>query len=399
MLLKGLCLITMTALLPVSAADWLQFRGPNRDGVAIEKGLLRAWPEGGPKEFWRVPVGAAFSAISVEGDKLYTMDSDDAGEYVLCADAKTGKTIWRTELDALFTNNFGNGPRSTPTVEGDTVYALASRGTLAAVNKADGSLIWKTDIKTFGSEIPTWAFCAAPLIVDDQLILETGGKDGKNLVSFNKKNGEVNWTASNDDQAYSSPVLMELGGIRHIVALSKEHIAGFTLDGKEMWKQAFVQELGIKPAPPLIIEGDKIFVSASYDAGAKLVQLKASGGEIQSESLWEAKVMNNHFNGSVAQGRIIYGFHKATFKCMDVVTQEQKWVKRGLGKGSLIMSDGLLFVMGERGRLVLVEATPKAYTEKGSMQVLTGRCWTQPTLSNGVLYVRNNKEMVALKVK
>ena len=396
---KTLWLLMSAAWLPAETGDWTQYRGPNRDGISAETGLRRSWEQNGPKELWRVPIGEGFSSISVVGDRIFTMDADKEKEYVLCADTRTGETRWRTPVDELFTNNFGDGPRATPTIDGTIVYVQASKGNLAALNRENGEILWQKDLKEFGGAIPQWAFCASPLVVDDQLIVVAGGTEGRYLVSFNKHNGEVLWTGLNAEQAYGSPIEIEVHGIRQLVVLAKEGLAGLTLDGKELWRSPFSTELGIKPAPPVLVGTDKILVSASYDAGAKLVRLKGEGDNVVAEDLWEEKIMNNHFNGCVAQGDFVFGFHKATFKCLNAVTRDQAWAKRGLGKGSLIMGDGLLFVLSERGLLVLVEANTQEYKELGSVQVLKGRCWTQPSLADGVLYVRNAEEMVALQAK
>ncbi len=395
---KGWILILMASL-PAFSADWGQFRGPERNGISAETGLLRSWGERGPEELWRVPIGAGFSGISKVAERLYTMDSDKEKEYLLCAEAQSGKTVWRTPLAGLFTNNFGNGPRATPTVDGKIVYALASEGVLAALNGEDGSILWQKDIKQFGGAIPQWAFCASPLVVDDQLIVEVGGTEGRNLASFDKQSGDLRWTALDVEQAYNSPMLYEWNGVRQLIVLNKEFVAGLSLGGEELWRSTFQEKIGIKPAPPVLVGDDKILVSASYDAGAKLIRLKAGQDGVEVEDLWEDRIMNNHFNGSVAMGDFVFGFDKATFKCINALTREQGWAKRGLGKGSLIMADGLLFVLGERGKLVLVEARTDEYRELGSAQVLKGRCWTQPTLAEGVLYLRNAEHMVALRAK
>ena len=385
--------------MPLLAADWTQYRGPDRNGISGETELLRSWGEAGPEELWRVPIGEGFSSITVIGDRIYTMDADSEKEYALSTDAETGETIWRVALDDLFTNNFGDGPRATPTFADGVIYTMASRGTLAALKADNGKVIWKKDIKDFGGEVPTWAFCASPLVIGDQVILEVGGTGERNLASLDRQTGAVRWHALADTQAYSSPIHVRFQGRDLLVGMTKENVFGVDLKGAELWKLPFAPDGSIKPAPPVLVGEDHVFFSASYGIGAKLVRLKLDGETIAAESVWEEKVMHNHFNGSVAHGTLLYGFDKANFKCIDALSREQKWVKRGLGKGSLIMADSLLYVLGERGRLVLVEATPEAYRELGALDVLSGRCWTQPTLSGGRLFLRNGDEMVALAVR
>ncbi len=384
-----------------AAADggWPQFRGPNRDGLSAETGLIRAWPEAGPKQLWRAPIGVGYSGMIVAGGKLYTMDGRDGKEYVACIDAGSGKTLWRTEVGALFTNNFGDGPRSTPTLDGDTLYALGSNGRLVSLAAGDGAVNWQVEFREqFASKLPTWAFCAAPLVLGDAVILEAGGTEGRAIVAFDKSNGQVRWSAVDDEIAYSSPIVVDFHGVRQLVFLTKSHIVALTPAGRRLWTSEFVPRLNITPAAPVFVKPDMIFVSASYDAGAKTVRMKPDGGSVTVETLWEGRQMRNHFNASVALDGKLYGFDKATLKCLDAATGKELWAKRGLGKGSLIVADGMLILLGERGKLVLAEAVPDAYRELAAHQALTGRCWTQPTLAGGKLYLRNDKEMACYQL-
>jgi len=398
-------LVIAMASLGVFAADapreWFQFRGPDRDGVSQEKGLARSWPEDGPKELWRAPIGLGFSSLTVVDGRIYTLDGDKekGKEYVICLNAETGKTLWRTEIGDLFTNNFGDGPRSAPTLEGDRLYALGSNGRLASLQAADGTINWQVEFqKEFGSKLPTWAFCAAPLIVGDMVVTEAGGSEGRAIVAFDKNNGQVRWSAVEDGIAYSSPLPVTFNGVDQLIFLTKSHIVALNTKGEQLWTSEFVPRLDITPAIPVFVAPDLIFVSASYDAGAKMVRMKPEGDSVAVETVWEGRQMRNHFNASVAVSKHLYGFDKATLKCLEAETGDELWAKRGMGKGSLIVADGLLFILSERGKLVLAEATPEAYRELGSREALTGRCWTQPTLLNGRLYVRNDKEIACYDV-
>lgn len=379
------------------AADWPQYRGPGRDGVSLETGLVDGWGESGPTELWRVPIGAGYSSISVVGDRLFTMDSEGDREFVIAFDAATGGELWRVDVGEMFENDFGNGPRSTPTHVDGVLYTMSSLGRLSALRAENGDELWRHELRAeFGSILPNWAFTSSPLVLGDAVIVELGGSENRTVGAFDRASGELRWTAGDGDIAYSSPIVVPFNGVTQIVFLTKAGLSAISPDGEVLWSSEFVPELGIKPAPPVFVPPDLLFVSASYDAGAKVVRLVAEDASVGVEEVWEDSLMRNHFNGSVAVDGHLCGFDKAFLKCIDAASGEQTWVRRGLGKGSLIKADGKLIVMGERGKLALFAADAAAARELASHQVLTGRCWTQPTLADGRLFVRNGSDMVAL---
>ena len=190
------CLILTISLclLGTASGEWRQVRGPHRDGTSEETGLVRGWGETGPAEVWRVPLGPGFSSISVAANQVYSMDSDDRSEYVLALEAQTGQEIWRVKVGDLFKDVYGDGPRSTPTVDGDIIYVLSSRGRLIALQTKDGALVWEVDFpETFESELPGWGFSSSPLVFEDQLIVETGGSGARAVSSFDARMGRLNW--------------------------------------------------------------------------------------------------------------------------------------------------------------------------------------------------------------
>jgi outer membrane protein assembly factor BamB len=391
-----------TILLSISgdaatASGWPQFRGPMRDGKSTETGLVRSFGPAGPKELWRVPIGAGFSSISAVSDRLYTMDAEGETEYAVALDAGTGRVLWRVEIGPLFHDANGDGPRSTPTVDGEIAFVLGSRGHLAALRTATGEPIWNMQITdAFEGELPTWAFATAPLVDGDLLVVEVGGSGPRAVAALDKRTGAVVWTSEEAKVAYSSPVPIDFGGVRQLLFLLQEKLVSLDREGRELWSVPFAPQLEIKPASPVFVAPDLVLVSASYDVGAKVVQLKSEGGALSAEELWSGRQMRSHFNSAVALDGRVYGFDTATLRCLDAATGDSCWAKRGLGKGSLIYADGMFIVLSERGMLVLLEATPEAYRELASHQVLEGRCWTPPSLSGGRLYLRNHSELVAI---
>ncbi len=392
--------LTLLAAGPAAALDWPQFRGVNRDGVSAETDLPRRWPAEGPRVVWKQAIGEGYSGVSVAGDRLYTMDSDGTTEYVLALEAGSGKEVWRVAAGPELIDPMGNGPRTTPTLDGGTVYAMGSHGRLLALKAADGAKIWEVDLpQAFGAKRPTWGYSGSPLIDGDLLILEVGGKEGRGVVAFEKDTGKIRWGALDGDAAYSSPAVMTIGGIKQYVVTRRAgpQTVALRLDGSVLWTHPGPFSV---IASALFIPPDKVYVSGGDDAGAVLMRIKTEGGKATVEELWKTRTMKNHFNNAVLVGEHLYGFDNATFKCLSVATGEPAWALRGLGKGSLLVADGnLLIVLSDTGTLLLVEATPAAYTELARFQAMEGKAWTAPTLANGRLYLRDHDEIVALEMK
>ncbi len=402
--LRGwVCLVGLAALVSAESAatDWPQFRGPNRDGVSTEKGLLRSWPDEGPRELWRVPIGEGFSGISVVGDRIYTMYAAEiegqATEMAAAYDAGTGKELWSVAIGEKHTDTFGNGPRSTPTVDGKTVYVLGSRGDLVALDADKGKELWRVSLtETFEREAPYFGFSTSALVDGNQLIIEGGGPE-KSYVGIDTKTGEVRWAQGKtpeDGAGYNSPLRVEVAGGACYVYIVGDHMTCIDKKGSEIWSHPWVGQ-GETHAMPVFVPPNKIFGAGIEGVGARLFEIQGRGSDVTVEELWKVQHMKNHFSSSVFHDDHIYGFDNATLRAISVKDGASVWAKRGLGKGSLIFADGRLLVLSDKGALVLVQATADGYNESGRVQALEGRCWTAPTLSNGKLYLRNHEEMVS----
>ena len=387
---------------PSSSTDWPQWRGPNRDGRSTETGILKTWPAEGPKVLWRVPLANGFSAVTVANGKAYTMFSDDTDELALCVEANTGKEIWRFKSDRNYVERQGgDGPRATPLVDGKLVYTVGAYGKLFALNADNGKKVWEHDLqKEYEGKMPIWGISATPMIEGDMLLVDVGGKNGYALIAFDKNTGKVIWNSHTDQPGYSAPIAATVGGVRQIIFFTGANLVAVSpKDGKVFWSQPWQTQFFVNAATLVFIPDNKVFVSSGYDQGAGLFQMQAANGRVTAQPVWLNKNMRNHMATSIYHDGHLYGFDEASFKCIDVATGEDKWKMRGLGKGSLMYADGHFFVLSERGKLVLVEATPTAYIEKAGAQILRGKCWTMPSLANGKLYLRNEKEMVCLDLK
>jgi outer membrane protein assembly factor BamB len=271
---------------------------------------------------------------------------------------------------------------------------LGSEGNFAALAIKDGNLRWEMKLQeAFGSESPNCGYSTSALVDGDQVVFKAGGKEGKSYVGLDKKTGELKWSLGDSPAGYNSALLVEMNGKKRYVYVVREKLVAIDADGNEIWSQPWPK--GETHAMPLFIAPDRFFGSGAEGVGAHLLGVDESAEDSKVEELWKTRFMRNHFSSSVVHEGTIYGFDNATLKAISAEDGNLAWAKRGLGKGSLILADGHLLVLSDRGKLLLVEAAADQYTEKGSVQALDGQNWTAPVLSHGRLYLRNHTEMVA----
>jgi outer membrane protein assembly factor BamB len=395
---EGISTNTLNLDAAILPGDWPQWRGPNRDGISNETGLLKSWPATGPKVLWRASSGEGYSGMSVAQGRLYTVYGQSGNETAFCLDANTGKEIWRAVVDKQFDNDQGGGSRSTPTVDGDLVYVLSARGRLMALNTKDGQKAWEHNlVSEYGGRVPTWGISVSPLVEGNMLLVDVGGKSGHSVMAFNKGTGVVIWKSETDIPGYSAPIAVDVNGVRQILVFTGSALVSLSpAAGKLFWRYPWETRYDVNAATPVFIPGDKVFISSGYGKGGALLQMqptaKSHGARVakprHEESFLVVDIVQNN----------LYGFDDAFLTCLDAATGEPRWQQRGFQKGSLLYADGHFIVLGERGNLALVEATPAGYKEKASFQILEGKCWTMPTLANGKLYARNQSEMLCVDV-
>ena len=381
-----------------TAGDWPQWRGPNRDGISHETGLLSVWPEQGPTVAWRGPAGEGYSSISIAQGRAYTLYADGNDEIAVCLDAATGTQMWRVRLDTRFTESHGNGPRSTPTVDGHRVYVMSTRGRLYALRADTGDRIWQLNLRKLFGGVPSWGYAASPLVEGEMLIVQGGSGGEKCIAALDKHSGDVVWTSYADAADYSSPIVITARGVRQVISLTEHTLVSLSpSDGTVYWTYPFKGNINV--ATPLMVSEDRIFISAAYDKGAALVEMKGQEGSLEVEEIWFGRDMKNWFNSSVLRDEYLYGFDNTILKCIAADTGETQWRQRGFKRGSVILAEGHLIVLGEDGAMALVEAVPAEYREKARFQVMAGRCWTAPSLADGKLFVRNEEEIICLDLK
>jgi outer membrane protein assembly factor BamB len=383
----------------VVAADWPQFRGSEQNGISTEKGMLHRWPTGGPEQLWKTELGSGYSGLTVVGDRLYTMFGRGGKTFIGCFDVASGKEIWTFNAGREWKDGQGNGPRSTPTVDGDVLYAVTAHGVLYALGAAEGAELWRHDlVKDYKAKLPRWGMSGSPVVVGSLLLMEVGGPEAL-MVAFDKKNGKEAWRSRTGKAGYSTPYLITTDGVRQAIFFTGEKLYSVAPDtGKVYWQKPWKTSWDVNAAMPIFIGPDRLFVSSGYDTGAALLRISGDARSMKADEIWVNREMKNQFSSSIYHDGHIYGFDNKNIKCIDTKTGEMRWRERDLGHGSLMLADGHLIVLGNKGQLVLIEASPEAYREKGRVQIFNGKTWTVPTLSGGRLFVRDENEMVALKV-
>ncbi len=399
-LLTVLVLLAATTLSGAAqSSGWFQWRGPNRDGKSTETGLLKDWPQGGPPQLWRVAgAGAGYSSFSAAGGRLYTLGNRNGKEYVLAFDEATGAKMWETVNGVAFTNDRGDGPRSTPTVDGDRLYALGARGDLSCLDLANGQIIWKKNVlKDFKGDNPYWGLSESPLVVNDRVLVNAGGTEG-GLVAFNKATGAVIWKSERDPAGYSSAVLARTGTTTQAVFMTEPRVLGVDVaTGKVLWSYDRANNNTANIATP-IVGGDRIFVSSAYDTGGALLQLTPGGGV---REVYFTRAMMTHQASAVLVDDHLYGFSNSILAALRFGDGKLAWQHRSVGKGSVIWADGRLYLFSENGVMGLAEANPTQYIEHGRFRIGQGELptWSHPIISNGKLILRDQGTIYAFDIR
>jgi len=402
--------VAVVSLGNVSAAnfDWPQWHGPDRTDVSKETGLLKKWPAEGPKRVWLYEnAGNGYSGPAIANGKYFTIGTRDNNECVLALDANTGKELWVAKIGAKLDNDWGSGPRGTPAVDGDRIYALSGKGDLACINVADGKVVWTASMNALGGKTPDWGYTESVLVDGDKVICTPGGSKGA-LAAFNKADGKVIWRSTDftDDAQYASIIPADINGQRQYIQLTMKHLVGISAkDGKQLWSSDWPGRTAVIPTP--IYRDSHVYISSGYGVGCKLVKIEAGN---KATTVYENKVMKNHHGGVVLVGDHLYGYSDGSgWMCQDFKSGDEVWAERNkLGKGAIACADEMLYCLDEgTGTVVLIEASPKGWSEHGRFKLdpqtkirsSRGRIWTHPVISNGKLYLRDQDLIYCYDVK
>lgn len=403
----GLQFALLTFLISLaSAADWPQWRGPKRDGHSPETGLRGEWPPEGPPLAWKTNgLGTGYSSVSVAAGRIFTMGdrSDSSFVHALSVD---GKPLWSAKVGKPGGGGGYPGPRSTPTVDDARVYALGQYGDLVCVEAGTGKEVWRKNLsKDFGGEVGGWGYSESPLVDGEHLICTPGGRQGT-LLALNKRTGAKTWQSYQwtDPAEYASVIAAQIGGKRHYVQLTGESVGGVAAEsGKTLWRVSRKGSTAIIPTP--IVHNDRVFVTSGYGVGCNMFRVTPSGAGFKAEEVYANKNMVNHHGGVVLVGEHLYGYSDGKgWVCMNFETGEMVWSDKALGKGSISYADGHLYLRSEgtRGTVVLIDATPERWREKGRFdqpERSDKEAWPHPVIANGKFYLRDQDKLFCYDVK
>ena len=398
-------------------AEWPQYRGPNHDGSTTEK-IATAWPTKAVKIAWKTKTPNGFSSFAVSGGQAFTVYTRQGKETLVALDAKSGREKWHATLNpADYGHNGGNagtrdnsggdGPRSTPSVDGNRVYVLSSDLLLLCADTQTGKTIWKHDIlKEFGGESIKWENAASPLI-DGDLVFAGGGGAGQSLLAFDKTTGKVVWKTGSEIITHATPVVANIHGVRQVIFFTRDGLVSLECKkGTQLWKQSY--KFAVSTAASPIVSGNLIFCSAGYGVGGGVYRIMHQAGKWSTDEVWRIPGnahVANHWSTPVLKDGHLYGmfsfkkYGDGPLKCVEMATGKIKWEQEGFGAGNVILVDGNLLALTDFGELVLVDGNSTKYRELARMKALTGKCWSTPIVSGGRIYARSTQEATCLDIR
>ncbi len=402
-----LFLLTLAFASVTKADDWPQWRGPERTGISKETGLLQTWPADGPALRWKAAdIGTGYSSPSVVLGRVYLQTTHDNDEFALALDEKTGAKVWEVPIGKVGKNRGPQypGTRSTPTVDGDRLYCLASDGELTCLDIAKGDTKWKKHLRhDFGGADGAWAFSESVLIDGDVVVCTPGGKTA-GLAALNKQTGETIWTSTvpgGGTAEYASIMIVDKGPVKQYVTFLRNGLVGVEAKtGKFLWLYNKTIDQGANILTP-IVDGDRVF-SAGSRTGGSLVQLKAAGDGVTADQIYFTKKVAPGIGGAVLLDGYLYGTSAQAMFCADFNTGDEKWTDRAVGPASFCYADGRLYVRGHgSGDVVLVEPSVSGYKELGRIKQLNRsntQAWPHPVVANGGLYLRDQGTLLCYQV-
>ena len=389
------------------ADDWPEWRGADRSEVSKETGLLKRWPPAGPKRLWLFEkAGIGFSGPAIVKGTLFTMGAREDIEYLIALNADTGEELWAAAIGPLYQNNWGDGPRATPTVSAGRAYTMGGQGALICVEADSGKEVWKTTMSELGGRVPSWGYSESVLVDGGRVVCTPGGRQGA-LAALDKETGKVLWrsTGFTEGAQYSSPIVAEHGGVRQYIQLTMKKLVGVIADSGEVaWQAAWPGRVAVVPTP--IYHEGHVYVTSGYGVGCSLVWI-GKGGD--AAPVYANKSMANQHGGALLYEEHVYGYSDGRgWTCHNLKTGDVVWSVKELGKGAVCCADGMLYCISERdGTVVLANASPDGWDERGRFKLdpqskrrkPKAKVWTHPVVANGRLYLRDQEYISCYDVK
>ncbi len=386
---------------PLPAAAWPGFRGPNRDGIVA--GLqLADWPAAGLRELWRQPVGGGHGSFAIAYGRAFTIEQRREQEVVTCYDLNSGSELWSFPYHADFRELMGGpGPRATPTIDGDRLYALGAVGHLHCLDTATGKLLWQVNILADNEATNLqWAMSGSPLVDGERVIVNPGGRSGKSVVAYDRETGKCVWRGGDDPAGYASPTIGTLCGVRQVLTFTGNSIVGNSLaDGRQLWRHPWETYQMINVCQPIVLGDDRIFISSSYGNGAAVLQLSARDERIEVRTVWQTQDLKLKFASAVHYDGFLYGLDESILVCLDPATGKRRWKGGRYGYGQLLLAGDSLVIQAESGEVVRVRATPDRHEELSRFRALPDKTWNYPAIGEGKLLVRNAREMACYELR
>lgn len=394
--------VASASTLDAAAPRFTDFLGPHRDGIVPGVKLITDLIKSLPKELWRRPVGGGYASFVMAGGLAVTIEQRGEEEMIVALDLKTGAERWTRGYPGHFKESLGgNGPRATPTIANNEVFALGASGLLVALDLETGKEKWQTNIlKDASAGNITWGMCGAPLVSADKVIVNPGGTQGHAVIGYDRVTGKAVWHAGSSKAAYSTPVMAKLAGVEQALVFDATGVGGYDLQtGTELWRHLFPTFNGINVGQPLALPGDQVFISAGYDAGAVLMQVKKEGDKWSVAPVWQNKKLKCKMGSAIYHEGYLYGLDDGILACLDAKTGDRKWKGGRYGHGQLLLRNNVLVIQAESGDLVLVAADPTAHKELAKVPMLPGgKTWNAPALAGNLLLLRNHFEAVLLEL-
>jgi len=389
----------------VAGVPWTQWGGPHRNFQTESSGLKDTWPASGPRVVWKRPLGDGYSSTLVESGVLYTMYGKPKQEFTLACNAETGQTLWEQSAPMTFNSDapeMGNGPYSTPLIVGDRLFTTGVAGRLQCLDKKSGKVLWTQQLwEQHGGSQMMYGYASSPIAFRETVIVPVGGR-GKAVMAFQQADGKLAWSRNNFGNVYSSPILIDLDGLEQLVVLLDGALVGLNPhNGDPQWQVPFKADYSIAVSTPLWGPGNLLFVSAEYNAGAKVVELQRNGQQTTVKELWSSNRLRLHHGNAMRVGDVLYFSSggkgsQAILSAVEVRSGKILWQERSIEKATFVLADGKLITLDQAGTLMIAYPSPQGFRITAKAPLLTELAWTPPVLVGTRVYLRDRRTMMAV---